>query len=51
MDIAVIHPEYETVRELLKRSDVSEVLEWTFKYDSISKSDGLPYNTTFFESI
>ena len=35
----------------LKWPGVSEILEWTFMYDDTSKREGLPYNTTFFESI
>lgn len=26
-------------------------MEWTFKYDSSSRTDGTPYNTTYFETI
>lgn len=35
----------------MKQPGVSEILEWTFKYDQESRIDGIPYNTTFFESI
>ena len=51
MDLPQLHIEYEAVKNLLKKSEVSEVLEWTFKYDYKSKWEWYPYNTTFFTSI
>lgn len=40
-----------TLEELMEKGEVSEILEWTFKYDDESKKDGLPYNISLFRSI